>query len=210
MNFKRKDNKKKTKDKKKSNKLWHLLQIQSLKTKKNKLDLKMKKWLDTSIINWKKKNKRRKEDARNKKNRKNKWENIWPDKSMRKRRKIFKKRKSMKNKQKYGNKIHKTFSKMKKVKLSIWSQYISSMKAFWRSKWRRSKKRRIGRKWTLFNFSTTRPWWRQLQIKTITSKSQRFDNYVLLIPHFWSISCFYISYFRLFKTHSISFVVTKD
>jgi len=72
MNLKRKENKKREKENKKSNKLWPLSLILLLRIKKNKLDLKIKKCLDTFKISSKNKNKTKNAGLENNKNRKNK------------------------------------------------------------------------------------------------------------------------------------------
>lgn len=72
MNLRKKDNNKNVKDKKKSKQLWHHLPIQSLKIKKNKSDLKIKKCLDILRINLKKKNRTNKKRKTNNKIKKDK------------------------------------------------------------------------------------------------------------------------------------------
>jgi len=72
MNLKRKENKKREKENKKSNKLWPLSLILLLRIKKNKLDFKIKRCLDTFKISSKNKNKTKNAGLENNKNRKNK------------------------------------------------------------------------------------------------------------------------------------------
>lgn len=72
MNLRRKETKKREKDNKKSNKLWPLSLILSLRTRNNKLDSKIKKCSDTFKISSKNKNKTNNAGLESNKNRKNK------------------------------------------------------------------------------------------------------------------------------------------
>lgn len=157
MNLKRKENKKREKENKKSNKLWPLLRILLSRIKKNKLDLKIKKCLDTFKISSKNKNKTNNAELESKNNRKSKWDNILPDKSKRKKSKKQKKKRLTKNKPKFGNKTLKTFSIMRKTRLNTWRMSTNNTSKFWRNKWRTNKTKKTERKWTLWNFSITRP-----------------------------------------------------
>lgn len=191
MNLKRKEIIRRDKENKKLSKLWLLLLIQLSRIKNNKLDLKIKKCSGILKINLRNKNKTNNVKPENKMNKKNKWENIWQDKLKIKNSKKLKKRKLIKNKPKFGKKTLKTFSIMKKIRLITWKMFTSNMKAFWKNKWKISKIRKTERKWTLWNYFTTRPLWKKLLDKIKTLKKQRFERIKLI----WFLKLYFLTSF---------------
>ena len=157
MNLKRKENKRKEKENRKSNKLWLLSLIQSLRIKKSKLGFKIKKCSNILKINLKNKNKMNNVEQKSKNNKKNRWDNTLLGKLKIKNLNKFKRKRLTKNKQKFGKKTLKTFLIMRRIKLIIWRMSTNNMNRFWRNKWKKSKIRKTERKWTLWSFFTIKP-----------------------------------------------------
>ena len=193
MNLKRKESIRKEKENKKLSKWWLLLLIQLSRIKKNKLDLKIKKCSSILKINLRNKNKTNNVKPENKMNKKNKWENILQDKLKIKNSKKLKRKKLIKNKPKFGKKTLKTFSIMKKIRLITWKMFTSNIKAFWKNKWKTSKIRKTERKWTLWNYFTTRLLWKKLLDKIKTLKKQRFERIKLV----WFLKLYFLTSFLL-------------
>lgn len=145
------------------------------RTKSNKLDFKTKKWSDTLRINWESKSKMTNEKPESKKSKRNKWENIWPNKLMKKNIRKRKRKRLTRNRLKFGKKTLKTFSKMRKTSLNTWKMSTNNMKKSWKNKWKIKKIRRTERKWTLWNSFITKPWWRLLLVKMKTLKKQEYE-----------------------------------
>lgn len=119
MNLKRKGNYRSLRGNKRSKQLWLPSLILSSRTKNNKSGLKTRRCYDTLRINFTKKNNKNRRNSSDRNNKKDKWGSTWPSKSRIKNSKNWMRKRSMKNRQKFGNKIRPTFSITKRTRQSI-------------------------------------------------------------------------------------------
>lgn len=175
MNLREKETNKKKNENKKLNMLWPLSLTQLLRTKSNKLDFKMKKCSSTLRISWESKSKTMKEKPESKKSKRNRWENTWQNRLRKKNTKKCKRKRLTRNRPKFGKRTLKTFSKMRRISPNTWKTSTSNTRKSWRNKWKIKKIRRTKRKWTLWSFFITRPWWKLLPAKMKTLKKQKSE-----------------------------------
>lgn len=135
----------------------------------------MRKWWSTSNLNFRRRRKTTIEERENKKTRRRRCENTCRSRWMKKNKNKLQRRKSTTSRLKYGRKTLTTSTKIRRRSRIIWRAFTGNMKMFWRTRWKKSRIKRTERRWTPSSSSTTRPWWRQQQIRMSMWGRGKFD-----------------------------------
>lgn len=112
-------------------------------------------------------------------NKKERWENIWLDKSNRSIKRKLTRRRLMTSRPKYGRKTLALSLITKNRSKNILRAFIRSTSRCWRLRCKTSKTSRTARRWILCNCSTTRPWWKRQPKNLKKLKKQRYDQIIL-------------------------------